>query len=102
MRIEVVWRARTTLPAGRVEWTGVGAGSRWRAIGQPCEGSWGFERFEPGVPVRDVVALTPPSGAASGTLQLSAVVYLGDDVARTEGGERRLLGPQVEVVVPAR
>ena len=80
------------LGPGVVEWSGVPTdGPPWRARRVPCEGSWGFERWVPGLTLREVVEIYPPSaGNNAGAVDFSVAVRLGDEVARTPSGQRRV------------
>lgn len=89
VRVRLVWRRRgsAALPPGRVQWSATGLTPPWRPSSQPCEGSWGFERWTAGERVLDEVALYPPEGV-TGTATLQLQVRLGDQVARPPSGER--------------
>lgn len=94
--VDLTWRASGRLPPGDLQWYAAGVKGTWRATTVPCDGMWGFERFEPGTVVHDRVLLFPPDGLepGQGTLQLG--VKLGDE--RPEfSGERFLDVGTIEV-----
>ncbi|MFK7929611.1 MAG: hypothetical protein AB8H79_15555 [Myxococcota bacterium] len=86
---EVLWRADRPLPAGSVRWYVGGLSIPWRATTIPCEGSWGFDAFEPGYVIRDRVRLQAPEGIEPGSGDLTLEVRLGGERPMI-GDERRL------------
>lgn len=88
---ELLWVGSGPLPQGHLEISGVPeAGPPWRARVVPCDGSWGFERWVPGEPLREVVRVAAPTGAQPGPVRFDVAVRLGDDVARLPDGSRRV------------
>lgn len=80
----------TTLLAGEIELKAAFQAGSIRQRHQPCDDSWGFERFEEDVIVQERVFLWPPVEAQSGTSDLWMTVRLGNTVQRTSDGERKL------------
>ena len=77
------------LPPGEVELkTGFG-GQALRMRHTPCEGSWGFERFDDGQVVLDEIHIWPPEDASAGNGCMDDR-FLDGEVQRTISGERKL------------
>ena len=80
------WAARTTSTS-----------DAWRAQGDPCEGTWPFERWSAGDRVHERVAIVPPQGASPGSYDVSFVVRWGGEVLRPASGQRRVAVGQASV-----
>jgi hypothetical protein len=93
IRVALSWEVVSAPGApGVEEWSAVGGGAGWRLRQAPCDGAWGFEHWQAGDRIDEVVELWPPeAGALEGdVLSVTLAVRIGSALLRPPGGERRL------------